>query len=86
MSVDGSTITDTQVGAVSDYETGQAATFNSVAETAQAEADAATIDAAGANGWVNVCLAALGGNPKDRSKAASRYNELVDGGVITPVA
>lgn len=69
----GTDITDTQILAVQDYET-----------TLLNDPDITVAEQAA--GWVNICNKALAGNPKDRSKVASRYNELVDAGTIQPVA
>lgn len=72
MAVTGSDITDDQINAVLSFEQ-------------ELEQDPDPDIAAEAAGWVNICNKALAGNPKDRSKAAVKYNELVDAGSIQPM-
>lgn len=69
MEVTGTTITDTQIQMVKDYET-----------TLLTDPDPVVVEEA--QGWIDVCDKALAGNPKDRSKVAFRYNELLSEGLI----
>jgi hypothetical protein len=70
--VTGSDITADQINAVRDYEL-----------TLIDDPDPVIAEAAA--GWVHICDRALTGQPRDRSKVAARYNELVDDGTIVPV-